>query len=171
MCVLDVELNQRFEYLNNGALQFGAQTLQLGVSSRVHLRGKFWLRTLFAGDALVLAGINAPGAGVGPRDYDFGPGLGGTISAGLEHAGVSYLTAQYQPAWIHTLSGADANHLTTFAALEGSIPILAQLALVIHASYYDRVSHYADGGSTHRRFPELRVLAAFKTANRPPGMR
>jgi hypothetical protein len=164
-----VEFNQRFEYLNNGALQFGAQTLELGVSSRVHLKGRFWLRTLAAGDGIVLAGINAPGAGVGPRDYDFGPGAGGTLTAGLEHAGVPYLTLHYQPAWIHTINGADANHFTTFAAVEGSIPLLDQLALVIHGTYYDRLSRYADGTRNHRRFPEIRVFAAFKPAHRPGG--
>ena len=161
-----VELNQRFEYLNNGALQFGAQTLELGLSSRVHLTGKFWLRTLLAGDGIVLAGINAPGAGVGPRDYDFGPGLGGTFSVGFEHGGVPYLTAHYQPAWVHTVSGADANHYTSFLSVEASLPVLSQLDLVIQSSYYDRLSRYDDGTRSHRRFPELRVLAAFKTAHR-----
>jgi uncharacterized protein DUF3943 len=162
-----VELNHRFEYLNNGALRFGAQTLELGLSSRVHLTGKFWLRTLLAGDGIALAGINAPGAGTGNRDYDFGPGLGGTFSVGFEHGGVPYLTGYYQPAWIHTVNGADANHYTSFAGVEASIPVLSQLDLVIQSTYYDRLSHYADGTRSHRRFPELRAFAAFKTAHRP----
>jgi hypothetical protein len=162
-----LELNQRFEYLNNGALQFGAQTLELGMSSRVHLAGRFWLRTLAAADGIVLAGINAPGAGVGPRDYDFGPGVGGTLSAGLEHAGIPFLTVHYQPAWIRTVNGADANHQMTYAAVEANLSLLGPLALVIHGSYYDRLSRYADGSRSHRRFPELRVFAAFQTAHRP----
>jgi hypothetical protein len=161
-----VELNQRFEYLNNGALQFGAQTLELGFSSRVHLAGRFWFRMLLAGDGIALAGINAPGAGVGPRHYDFGPGVGGTAEASIEHGGIPYLTVHYQPAWIHSVDGADANHFTTLASLEGTIPIVEWLALVVHGSYYDRLSRYADGTRNHRRFPELRIFAAFRTANR-----
>lgn len=165
-----LEFNQRFEYLNNGALQFGAQTLQLGLSSRVHLARKFWFRTLFAADAIVLAGINAPGAGVGPRDYDFGPGVGGTFSAGFEHNGTPYLTAHYQPAYVRTISGAGgANHTTSFTSVEATIPILDQLSLMAQGSYYDRRSHYPDGTRNHRRFPELRVFAVFKTVNRPLG--
>ncbi len=161
-----IELDQRFEYLNNGALQFGGQTLELGLSSRIHLSGKFWLRTLAAGDGIVLAGINAPGAGVGPRDYDFGPGAGGTFEAGIEHDGMPYLTVHYQPAWIHSVNGADADHLLTYAAVEASIPTPLQLSLMIQGSYYDRLSRYADGTSSRRHFPELRVFAAFRTANR-----
>ena len=162
-----LELNQRFEYLNNGAYEFGAQTLELGVSSRVHLWGKFWFRSLIAGDGIVLAGINAPGAGLGPRDYDFGPGLGGTFTAALEHDGVPHLTFHYQPAWVHTVNGADANHLTSFGSVETSIPILDQIVVVIQGSYYTRTSRYADGTRNTRNFPEIRLFTAFKTANRP----
>ena len=162
-----LELNQRFEYLNNGALRFGAQTLELGVSSRRHLTGGFWLRTLVAGDGLLLAGINAPGAGVGPRQYDFGPGLGSTLSAGIEHSGTPLLTLHFQPAWVHTVSGADANHLLAFAAAEATIPLPFRLAVVVQGSYYDRLSLYGDGTRRHRQFPELRVFGALRTGHRP----
>ncbi|HEV8197823.1 MAG TPA: DUF3943 domain-containing protein [Gemmatimonadales bacterium] len=161
-----IELNQRFEYLNNGALQFGAQTLQLGLSSRVHISGKYWFRTLVGADAIVLAAINAPGAGVGLRKYDYGPGVGGTLTAGIEHGGTPYLIVQYQPAYVRSLSGANADHLTSFAAAEANIPVLNHLTLTIHTTYYDRLSKYADGTRSHRRFPEVRIFAAYKTAHK-----
>ena len=161
-----LELNQRFEYLNNGAIQFGAQTLQLGVSSRVHMSGNYWLRTLVAADGIALAAINAPGAGTGGRAYDYGPGVGGTLTAEIEHSGTPYLVVQYQPAYIHTLNGADANHLTAFTAVEANIPVLAHLTLTIHSTYYDRLSRYADGTRSRRRFPEIRIFAAYKTAHK-----
>ncbi len=161
-----LELNHRFEYLNNGALQFGAQTLQLGVSSRVHIGGKFWLRTLAAADGIVLAAINAPGAGTGVRTYDYGPGVGGTLIAGIEHNGTPYLIVQYQPAYVHTLNGAEADHLTAFSSIEANIPVLANLTLTIHSTYYNRLSKYTDGTRDRRRFPEFRVFAAYKSTNR-----
>jgi len=161
-----VQLNQRFEYLNNGALQFGGQTLEVGLSSRIHLSGKFWFRTLMAGDGIVLAGINAPGAGVGPRDYDFGPGAGGTFEAGFEHAGDPLLTVHYQPGWVHTLNGADANHYLTYGSIELNLPVFSNLALLAQGSYYDRLSKYDDGTKSRRKFPELRIFAALKSANR-----
>ena len=162
-----LELNQRFEYLNNGAIQFGAQTLQLGVSSRVHIGGKFWLRTLAAADGIVLAAINAPGAGIGERNYDYGPGVGGTLTAGIEHNGTPYLVVQYQPAYVHTLNGAEANHFTAFSSIEANLPVTRNLGLVIHSTYYDRLSKYADGSRNRRRFPEIRVFAAYKTTHKP----
>ena len=162
-----IELNHRFEYLNNGALRFGAQTLELGLSSRVHLFGKFWLRTLAAGDGIALAGIEGPGTGTGKRTYDFGPGVGGTFSVGIDHGGVPYLTARYQPAWIHTVNGANADHYTTFMSAELTLPLLFALDFTVQSSYYDRLSKYADGTRSRRRFPELRGFLAIKMANRP----
>jgi hypothetical protein len=132
-----------------------------------HIGGKFWLRTLAAADGIVLAAINAPGACVGERNYDYGPGVGGTLTAGIEHSGTPYLIVQYQPAYNDTLNGADANHLTAFTAVEANMPVLAHLTLTIHSSYYDRMSKYADGTRNRRRFPEIRVFAAYKTAHKP----
>jgi hypothetical protein len=162
------QVNQRFEYVNNGALQFGAQTIQLAFSSRTRVVGGLWFRGLVGADGLVLAGINAPGAGTGPRTYDFGPGVGATLSAGLEYGGVPYLTAQYQPAYTHTISGARADHHTSFTAVEATIPILDHVALIIHGTYYTRTSSYADGSSSHRAFPEIRVFAAYKMSHGAP---
>ena len=159
-----LELNQRFEYVNNGALQFGAQTIELGMSTRKHVIERFWLRTLMAVDALVLAGINAPGAGIGPRTYDFGPGVGATLSADIERNTDPYLTLRYQPAYTHTINGANgADHFTSFGLAEADIPLLAQLVLVIQGKYFVRHSHYANGTHNNRSIPELRVSFTYKT--------
>lgn len=163
-----LELNQQFEYVNNDALQFGAQTIQLGLSTRVRLADRYWLRALIAADAIVLSGINAPGAGTGARNYDFGPGVGGTFTATIEHDVIPYLTVRFSPAYTHTVSGSSADHGTTLSSIEANIPVKGQLALVIHGSTFTRSSRYADGTTNNRAIAELRVFAAFKTAHRPP---
>jgi hypothetical protein len=159
-----LELNQRFEYVNNGALQFGAQTIELGISTRKHIIERFWFRTLIAADALVLAGINAPGAGIGPRTYDFGPGVGATLSLNIERNTDPYLILRYQPAYTRTINGANgADHFTSFALAEANIPLLRQLVMVIQGNYFTRSSHYANGTHNNRTIPELRVSLAYKT--------
>lgn len=158
-----LELNQRFEYVNNQALQFGAQSLQLAVTTRTHIVEYFWVRTLIAADAIVLSGINAPGAGTGPRTYDFGPGVGATATASIERGTDPILTVRYQPAYTRTISGADADHFIAFASIEASIPVLSQASLVVQGSYFKRTSRYSDGSSNRFSVPELRVFATFKT--------
>ena len=157
-----LELNQRFEYVNGGSLRFGGQTFQLAVTTRPHLVGRFWFRGLIGADAIVLAGINGPGAGTGPRDYDFGPGIGATFSASIEHNTSSYLTARFQPAYTHTISGGAADHVTSFASLEADLPLVHQFSLAIHWSYYTRTSRYADGTRASAYFPELRIFLEYK---------
>jgi hypothetical protein len=159
-----LELNQRFEYVNNGALQFGAQTIELGMSARKHIIERFWIRTLIAADALVLAGIDAPGAGVGVRTYDFGPGVGATLSVNIERNTDPYLIVRYQPAYTHTINGANgADHFTSFGLAQANIPVLRALVLVIQGNYFVRVSHYANGTHNNRSIPELRMSFAYKT--------
>jgi len=159
-----LELNQRFEYVNNGALQFGAQTIELGMSSRKHIIERFWIRTLIAADALLLAGINAPGAGIGPRTYDFGPGVGATLSLNIERNTDPYLILRYQPAYTRTINGANgAKHFTSFALAEANVPLLRELVLVIQGNYFTRRSDYANGTHNRRSIPELRVSLAYKT--------
>ena len=160
-----IEFNQRFEYLNNGALQFG-QIARAGLELAGASEREVLVPEPSGGGRHRAGRHQCPGAGVGPRDYDFGPGLGGTASMGIEHNGTPRLTVQYQPAWIHTLSGAEANHLLSFLSSEASLPVLSHLELVIHSAYYDRLSKYDDGSRSRRRFPELRVFLAYKTAHK-----
>src|SRR5262249_17334503 len=158
---------QRFEYLNNDAYRFGGQTLELGLSSRVHLSGKFWLRTLMGGDAIVLAGIDAPNAGTGVRKYDFGPGAGGTFIAQFEHAEVPYLTLRFQPAIVRSINGADATHVVSQGLAELTLPVFDWFGIVLQSTFYTRSSRYADGTRNAKSFPELRIFGALQSKHRP----
>jgi hypothetical protein len=161
------ELNQRFEYLNNDAYRFGGQTLELGLSSRMHMSGKFWLRTLMGGDAIVLAGIDAPNAGTGTRKYDFGPGAGGTFKLAIEHNEVPYVTLQFQPAIVRSISGADATHVTSQGLIEATLPLFHWMGIVVQSTYYTRSSSYADGTRNQKSFPEMRIFGVLRSAHRP----
>ena len=44
-----------------------------------------------------------PGAGIGPRTYDYGPGVGSTVSLSIERNTDPYLTLRYQPAYTRTI--------------------------------------------------------------------
>ena len=162
-----LELNQRFEYLNNDAFRFGGQTLELGLSSRIHMSGKFWLRTLMGGDAIVLAGIDAPNAGTGTRKYDFGPGAGGTFKLAIEHNEVPYVTLQFQPAIVRSISGADATHVTSQGLIEATLPVFHWFGIVAQSTYYTRSSRYADGTRNRKSFPEMRIFGVLRSAHRP----
>jgi hypothetical protein len=159
-------MNQRYDYNNNPAYQFGQQSLELGIISRWQFPRGFGLRTLFAGDAAVLGAIDAPFAGVGERTYDFGPGVGVTVELVAERNGINYVTLYNRFEYLHTVSGASANHLVFFSGLEIAVPIAYGFGLGLYSSGDKRTSSYLDGSRLEQFFWEGRFLIGWTSARR-----
>jgi hypothetical protein len=167
-------VNQRFDYSSNPAQNFGAQSVEVGLLSRWRLPHEFALRTHAFGDAIFLGAIDAPRAGVGERIYDFGPGAGVRLQADLERRGITYVSMVVRSEFLHTTSGATANHIADFGGLELNIPVAYGVGLGVHSAYYARKSVYRDGTRNRHDFPELRLYLNWTAAGRPqsgPGNR
>jgi len=159
-------INQRYDYVSNPAQSIGGQSVEFGIYSRWSIgRGDFGIRTSVFGDVILMGAIDAPNTGLGERVYDFGPGAGGRFQLALERRGLRFLTLFLQGEYIHAVSGASADHGVLFGGWELNVPIVRGLGLAIHATNFNRVSHYSDPAAnprTDRRyFPELRILAVW----------
>lgn len=161
-----LEVNQRYEYANNPAYRFGAQSVEVGIVSRWRIRGAYHVRTRLTADAIILGAIDASSTGVGERTYDFGPGLGFTLAATLERSGVRYLTVSLQPGYLHSVSGATADHVISFGSLEANVPLVRGFGVGVHSGYYTRLSHYTDRPMEERAFPELRLYVSRTVTHR-----
>ena len=153
-----VTVNQRFDFLNNTAHRFGAQSLEVGVSSRWRLGGRSGLRTHLYGDVIFLGAMEAPFAGTGEREYDFGPGGGSRLELAYERNGLTYLKILARTEYIHSVSGARADHNVSFGALELTLPVALDLSLSGEFRYYNRRSRYSDRPDESREFPQLALL-------------
>jgi hypothetical protein len=127
-------VNQRYDFVKNPAYQFGGQSIEAGVHSRWHLRGSFGIRTQAFVDAILLAALDAPNSGVGERIYDFGPGGGFRLEVALERRGITYVTLYGRNEFVHTVSGASADHVVNFSGLEITVPIAWGLGVALHSS-------------------------------------
>lgn len=154
-------ISQKYEYLNNPAYSFGGQSVELGLASQHSLPRQVRLLTLAAVEAIILGAADAPGAGVGERSYDFGPGLGVIAEGALVRGRRTLARAFYRSSYIHSVSGADAEHFTHFVGLEGTVPLPAGFGIGAHGGYYLRASSYRDAPSESRRFPESRLFVAW----------
>ncbi len=161
-----IEVNQRYDFVNNPAFRFGAQSVEAGLASRWRL-GSFGLRTDFFADGIILGALDAPYGGVGERTYDFGPGAGFRAEFALERKGVTFLTLIGRTEYVHSVSGAEADHVVGFGGFEADIPLARGLGAGVHAVYYSRRSRYADGTVDQREFPELRLLLNWTRNVRP----
>jgi hypothetical protein len=161
-------VNQRFDYINNPAHKVGGQSVEAGFYSLWQLARGFGFRTQAFGSGILLGAIDAPGAGFGSRNYDFGPGGGLRFEAALERYGVTYVVAHTQTAYVHAVSGASADHYIGFGGFELAVPIARGVGIGVHATHFSRASQYSDRPDETRDFPELRLLVNWTTAARLP---
>ena len=161
------DVNQRYDFVKNPAYQFGGQSVEAGLHSRWHLRGSFSLRTQVFVDLILLAALDAPSSGVGERIYDFGPGAGSRLEFALERRGITYVTLYGRNEFVHTVSGASADHIVNISGLEITVPIAWGLGVALHSEYYTRTSRYSDKPDEMREFPEARIYLTWTSASRP----
>ncbi len=154
-------VNQRFDFLNNPAHRFGAQSLEFGVYSRWRFGARSAIRTHFFGDVIFLGAMEAPFAGTGEREYDFGPGAGTRVEIAYEQNGLTFLTILGRTEYVHSVSGASADHNMSFGAIELTLPLAFKLGLAGRLRYYNRRSRYSDRPDERREFSEVAVLVVW----------
>jgi hypothetical protein len=165
-------INQRYDYQRNPAQSVGGQSIELGINTRWRFgdrdRGAFAIRTALFLDGIILGAIDAPGTGVGLRDYDFGSGGGFRWEASLERHAARFLTFHGRVGYMHTVSGAAADHFVNTSGIELLIPVGRRLGIAAQTYLFDRESHYIGGASDRRDYPEGRVLLVWTRAAGKP---
>lgn len=158
-------VNQRFEYIDNPAQRYGGQSVEVGFNSRWRLSNTLGVRTQAFGNAILLGAIDAPDAGVGERDYDFGPGLGVRLEGVLELRGLPVVAAYAQTEYVRSVSGATADHLAHFGGFEFTVPVARDFGIGIHTGYFNRLSRYSDRPDQRREYPEVRLISTWTLGN------
>ena len=148
-----------YDYINNDALEFGRNGVTIGVNSRFPVSDKLEVRTTLGGNIIVLGGINSEFVGVQDRSYDFGPGVGFQVAARLLRRGslFRYLAVGYNVDWIHTVSGADGDHLAQVAFINTSVPVWGTLGIGADANVALRNSYFRKFPDADQRNPQLRL--------------
>ena len=158
------EVNQRYDFVNNRALKFGAQSVEAGVASRWRLGRRTTLRSDLFIDGIVMGALDAPYSGVGERTYDFGPGLGVRLDFAFEKDGITRVAWVSREEWIHSVSGAAADHFVALNALEITVPVYRDMGLGFYLSGYERYSKYPGQPTEHRDYPEVRFMVTWTTS-------
>jgi hypothetical protein len=154
-------VSQAYEFTDNAAWSFGGQSVTAGLVSRFQMPRDVELHTTAAAEAIIMGAVDAPGAGVGERSYDFGPGFGLVATAKLRRHQRVLASAAYHTAIVNSVSGANAQHYTHRLAFEVEVPLPAGFALGWHGGYFHRSSSYEDAPGETRRFPEGRIYLAW----------
>jgi hypothetical protein len=166
-------LSQGYQYNNNDAYRFGAQSLEtnLGVVKPLGSRWSVW--ALGWGGATILGAVDSvPIPTVTPitsneeptsRDYDYGPG---TNAGGLLHfirGNRSIVTLTYELHHLHVIDGVRGNHLLQRLRADADWPLRGPLGIGVSGDLFDRRTFYqqADVPDAHSQFPQVRVFLSW----------
>jgi len=162
-------INQRYDYVKNPAHSIGGQSVEIGVNSRWRFGSRgYGLRTSLFLDGILMGAIDAPGTGLGERNYDFGPGVGARWEVAVERHGARFLRIFGQGEYIHAVSGASADHVVDVSGVELTIPIARGFGIAGHTYVFNRRSRYSDRPRDSRDYPEARLLLVWTKAGFKP---
>jgi len=172
---------QDFDYIDNEAFEYAAQSFGLSLSSRFRAQAKARILTRVFAHAMPLAAVNADYSYLADvadkerdREYDYGPGLGAGAEVFVVRSGRPLLTAYYRFAWIsvsngsvyqtQNLGGSDANHYIQSAALRLVVPVTRRLGIGADGAVFLRKSRYSLQDRfkpIDQRNPQARVYLAW----------
>jgi hypothetical protein len=185
-------LQQDFDYIDNEAYEYGGQSLGPALLSRFELSPttELWART--QAYFILLGAVNSELSFIADvanqeriREYDYGPGVGGSVELYLMRKYRPLLVGRYRYSHVSvsngsiynsddTSAGLDSNHNIHQLGFKLEIPITKSLAAGAETSIFFRRSHYDFTGSDlpplvgepgrrtiTQRNPEVRAFVAW----------
>ena len=160
-----LSLQQDFDYIDNEAYEYGGQSLGPALVSRFELSDTMRLMTRAQAYFILLGAVNSELSFLADvanqeriREYDYGPGAGGSLELYLLRKGFPLLVARYRGSYINVSNGSVYNNDTAELGLESShgiqqaqlkleIPVFRHLAIGADGSVFFRRSHFDFAGS------------------------
>jgi hypothetical protein len=183
-------IQQDFDYIDNEAYEYGGQSLGGALQSRFDLSPSLQLWSRLQGYAILLGAVNSDYAFLADvaereryREYDYGPGLGGSWELYLWRKGAMLANLRYRYSHIRVTNGSiyndsannlglDADHDVHQLQTRLDVPVTGRVAVGVDGSIFFRRSRYDltgtgdTGVATGRRTitqrnPEVRAYLAW----------
>jgi hypothetical protein len=154
---LFLALFQHYDYDDLPAFKASSQSLSGALLYRRSAGARTQVDLGLHLETVPLGAISSEYQGVRRRDYDYGPGLGGRFMGSLRRDGRDLLRLDARTVWIHSVYGADADHLAATARLSATAPVLRMVSVGGDVAVTVRRSLYRDLPSVTKRIPEFRV--------------
>ena len=148
---------QEYDYVNVSSYEFGGQSLSGGLLYRRTWGAATEIRLGAQLRGLVLGGISSDHVERAGRGYDYGPGLGSTLSVSLRHGGRELLRFEHGSVWLRSVSGADAVHRATFTRAELQVPVAAGVGVGADFGIWGRHSRYDGLPPANQQVSRMRV--------------
>lgn len=108
-------------------------------------------------EAVPLGAVSSEYESARRRDYDYGPGLGGRFLGSLRRDGRDLVRLDARTVWLHSVYGADADHLIATARISAAIPVKRVVSLGGDVGLTVRRSSYRAMPHVTKRTSQLRA--------------
>jgi hypothetical protein len=172
---------QHFDYINNNAYEFGGQSFGPSLASRFGEPAGFSLATRVDLIATVIGAVNSDYAFLAEvenrerfREYDYGPGGGGALTASFGFSRRAMLDLYYRVEYLgvrngsvystNDFDGSDADHVIQAASARLLVPFRPEVSVGADATVFLRNSDYSlptVADEVTQRNPQVRVYLAW----------
>ncbi len=151
-----------YDYVNNPAIEFGGQSVLGGVVSTFGAPGTdWWVQTSVLLDGIIIGATQSDYYNtLEGRNYDYGPGLGGTLSARAVYKRRLQASASYLGWWIHTVDGTESAHYQDALGAEARYWFTDRWGAGVSGTHYSRHSDYTGLPNVTQEASFLRIFAS-----------
>jgi hypothetical protein len=149
-----------FDYFDNAAYQFGAQSIGAGVFSGIGSEGGLELRASLVGAGIILGAVRSDYYDLTGRWFDHGPGASFGAGVRLLHRGRALIELDHSGFWIHAINGNAADHFVGRTRAKAQLPLIGGLGAGIEYVLYDSKRTYQEHPGVDTHEPEWRVFVA-----------
>lgn len=156
-------LTAHYDYYNNDAFFYGAQSLNYNIMSEYFYR-KSSLKTNIAGGAVVLAAVPDPYLLYGDsRNYNYGSGLSYRFNGVLNIQKRFLISADYNGGIFYTLSGNDSHYFLNALTLDTSFRFYKRFTLNFNTGYFSLHGNFKDPDlpDYDREYPFARLSVGY----------
>jgi hypothetical protein len=152
-----VGLFQHYDYDDLPLAKSGSQSLSGALLYRQRAGRRTHVDLGLHGELVPLGAVSSDNGLVRRRDYDFGPGVGGRMSATLRRDGRELVRLDGRTIWMHSLYAAEADHMIATVRLAAAVPLGRMVSVGGDIAHTSRRSWYPGQPSVARNLRQFRV--------------
>lgn len=157
-------LNAHYDFYNNDAFFYGAQSLVYNWNSQFRYKDQNRLNLSVGAGAVVLAAVPDPYLLYGDsRNYNYGSGASYRFRGELSLLNRFMIMSDYNGGYFHTISGNDSYYILHALSLEASARLFKRFSLNIASGYFALEGHFDDSQyeDFNREFPFGRISVGY----------
>jgi len=155
-------LSASYDYLNNEAFFYGAESIKINYYSEFALADKIKLNTSIGAGPLLLAAVPDSYKYQG-RNYDYGSGVSYYGGLKLNVAGKFYSAVNYRGGFTSTLNGNSSDCLLSLITAEIGLRITKEVSLAAEEGYFNLHSDYNTVEPVNKTYPYLKLAIRYDT--------